>query len=91
MCLVSTDEDSSTLDMTFAWRGLVLMTEEVCPFMKFSRNSTCSVIRLCVTRLGIGQHLCQDPNKRDTKSCHRVMTSLGQHVLMLKTRTRLYL
>jgi hypothetical protein len=44
MCLVSTDEDSSTLNMTFTWRGLVLMMEEVCMAMKCSRNSTCSVI-----------------------------------------------
>ena len=48
MYLVSTDEDSSTLDMTFAWRGLVLMMEEVCPSRKFSRNVTCSVMVLCV-------------------------------------------
>jgi len=48
MCLVSTGENSSTLDMTFTWRGLVLMTEEVCLAMKCSRNSTCSVIDLCV-------------------------------------------
>jgi hypothetical protein len=50
MHLVSTDEDSSTLDMTFVWRGLVLMMEEVCLSMKFSMNSTCSVIGLCVKR-----------------------------------------
>jgi hypothetical protein len=48
--LVSTDEDSSTLDMTFTWRGLFLMTKEVCLAMKRSRNSTCSVIVLCVKR-----------------------------------------
>ena len=48
MWLVLTDEDSSTLDMTFALRGLVLMTEEVCLSIKFLRNSTCSVIGLCV-------------------------------------------
>ena len=48
MSLDSTNEDSSTLDMTFAWRSLVLMMEEVCLSMNFSRNSTCSVIDLCV-------------------------------------------
>ena len=48
MCLASTDEDSSTLDMTFAWTDLVLMTEEVCLSMNCSRNSTYSVIDLCV-------------------------------------------
>ena len=47
-CLNLTDEDSSTLDMTLAWRGLVLRTKEVCLSMKFSRNFTCSVIGLCV-------------------------------------------
>jgi hypothetical protein len=36
--------------MTFGLRGLVLMTEEVCMAMKCSRNSTCSVIVLCVNR-----------------------------------------
>jgi hypothetical protein len=36
--------------MTLAWRGLVLMTEEVCLSMKFSRNFTCSIIGLCVKR-----------------------------------------
>ena len=46
----STDEDTSTLDMTFAWRVLVLMTEEVCLSRKFSRNFTCSIIGLCVKR-----------------------------------------
>jgi hypothetical protein len=50
MHLVSKDEDSSTLDMTFVWRGLVLMTEEVRLSMKFSRNSICSIIGLCVKR-----------------------------------------
>ena len=48
--LDSTDEDSSTLNMTFAWRVLVLMTEEVCLSRKFSRNFTCAVIGLCVKR-----------------------------------------
>ena len=48
MWLVLTDEDSSTLDMTFALRGLVLMMEEAGLAMKCSRNSTCSVIVLCV-------------------------------------------
>ena len=43
-----TDEDSSTLDVTFAWRDLVLMMKEECFSMKCSRNSTCSVIVLCV-------------------------------------------
>ena len=42
------NEDSSTLDITFAQRGLVLMMEEVCLSMKFSRNFTCSIIVLCV-------------------------------------------
>ena len=50
MSLVSIDEDSSTLDMTLAWRGFVLMMEEVCLSIKFSRNFTCSVIGLCVKR-----------------------------------------
>ena len=50
MSLDSTNEDSSTLDMTLAWRGLVLMMEEVCLSIKFSRNFTCSVIGLCVKR-----------------------------------------
>jgi hypothetical protein len=36
--------------MTFVWRGLVLMMEEVCLAMKCSRNSTCSIIGLCVKR-----------------------------------------
>jgi hypothetical protein len=31
-CLVSTNEDSPTLDITFAWMGLVLMTKEACMF-----------------------------------------------------------
>ena len=44
------DEDSSTLDITFASRDLVLMMEEECLCMKHSRNSTCSVIVLCVKR-----------------------------------------
>ena len=48
MCLDLTDEDSSSLDMTLALWGLVLMMEEVCLSMKFSRNSTCSVIGLCM-------------------------------------------
>ena len=48
MGLDSTNEDSSTLDMTLAWRGFVLMTEEVCLSMKFSRNFTCSIMGLCV-------------------------------------------
>jgi hypothetical protein len=48
MGLDSTNEDSSTLDMTLPWRGLVIMTKEVCLFMKFSRNFTCFVIGLCV-------------------------------------------
>jgi hypothetical protein len=48
MCLVLTNEDSHTLNMTFAWRGLVLMTKEVCLAMKGLRNSTCSIIVLCV-------------------------------------------
>ena len=50
MCLVSTDEDSSTFDMTFSWTDLVPITEEVCLSMKFSRNFTCSIIGLCVKR-----------------------------------------
>ena len=50
MCLVLTNEDSPTLNMTFTWRGLVLMTEEVCLAIKCSRNSTCSVIDLCLKR-----------------------------------------
>ena len=50
MCLDSTNEDSSTLNVTFSWRGLVLMMEEVCLSMKFSRNFTCSIIGLCVKR-----------------------------------------
>ena len=48
MGLGLTNEDFSTLDMTLAWRGLVLMIEEVCLSMKFLRNFTCSVIGLCV-------------------------------------------
>jgi hypothetical protein len=48
MCLVSTDEDSPTLDMTVVWKGLVLMTKEVCLTIKLSRYSTCSIIVLCV-------------------------------------------
>ena len=48
MWLVLTDEDSSTLDMTLVWRGLVLMMEEACLAMKCSRNSTCSFMDLCV-------------------------------------------
>ena len=44
----STNEDSSTLNITFDWRGLVLMMEEVCLSMKFSRNFTCFIIGLCV-------------------------------------------
>ena len=43
-----TSEDSSTLDVTFAWRDLVLMMKEECFSMKCSRNSTCSIIVLCV-------------------------------------------
>ena len=50
MSLDSTNEDSSTLDMTFALRGLVLIMEEVCLAMKFLRNSTCFIIVLCVNR-----------------------------------------
>ena len=50
MGLDSADEVSSKLDMQFAWRGLVLMTEEVCLSMKCSRNVTCFVIGLCVKR-----------------------------------------
>ena len=50
MGLDSTNEDSSTLDMTLARRGLVLMMEEVCLSMKFSRHFTCSIIGLCVKR-----------------------------------------
>jgi hypothetical protein len=30
MGLASANEGSSKLDMAFAWRGLVLMTKEVC-------------------------------------------------------------
>ena len=48
--LDSSNEDSSTLDMAMAWRGFVLMMEEVCLSIKFSRNFTCSVIGLCVKR-----------------------------------------
>ena len=44
MGLDLTNEDSSTLNMTLARRGLVLMTEEACLSMKFLRNSTCSII-----------------------------------------------
>jgi hypothetical protein len=51
-----TNDDSPTLDMTFAWRGLVLIMEEVCLAMKCSRNSTCSVIVLCVN-LPPGSHV----------------------------------
>ena len=46
--LDSTGEDSSTLDITFAWRDLVLMMEEESLSIKSSKNSTCSVIVLCV-------------------------------------------
>ena len=46
----STSEDSLTLDVTFAWRDLVLMTQEECLSIKCSRNSTCFVIVLCVKR-----------------------------------------
>jgi hypothetical protein len=49
-CLDVTGEDISTLDITFAWRDLVLMTEEECLCKKWSRNYTCSVIVLCVKR-----------------------------------------
>ena len=49
MGLDSTNEDS-TLDMTLAWRGLIIMMEEVHLSMKFSMNFTCSVIGLCVKR-----------------------------------------
>ena len=82
MGLDSTNEDSSTLNMTLAWRGLVLMMEEVCLSMKFARNFTCSVIGLCVNDLrqsclGIGQLLCQYSHKSDAISRRRVKTSLG--------------
>ena len=50
MCLDSTNEDSSTLDMTFSWSHLVLMTEEVLLSRNFSRYLTCSVMGLCVNR-----------------------------------------
>ena len=50
MGLDLTNEDSSTLDMTLAWRSLVLMTKEVCLSLNFSRNFTCFVICLCVKR-----------------------------------------
>ena len=46
----STGEDSSTLDVTSAWRDLVLMMEEEILSMKCSRNFTCFVIVLCVKR-----------------------------------------
>jgi len=38
--LDSSNEDSSTLDMAMAWRGFVLMMEEVCLSIKFLRNFT---------------------------------------------------
>ena len=50
MSLDLTNTDSSTLDMTFAWKGLVLTMKEVCMAMKCSRNFICSVIVLCVKR-----------------------------------------
>ena len=48
MGLDSTNEDFSTLDITFTWRVLVFMTEEACLSRRFSRNFTCSIIGLCV-------------------------------------------
>ena len=79
MCLVSTDEDSSTLDMTFAWRGLVLMTEEVCLSMKFSRNSTCSIIGLCMKRPSAitSRHRSAPMSRPKQKRC-KIMPS-GKH------------
>jgi hypothetical protein len=82
MCLDSIDEDSSTLDMTFAWRVLVFMMEEVCLSRKFSRNFTCPVIGLCVKwpLTVMPRHRSTSMsihNKRVTTICYRVKTSLG--------------
>jgi hypothetical protein len=50
MGLDSADEESSKLNMTFTWRGLFLMMEEVCVSRKFSRNFTSSIKTFCVKR-----------------------------------------
>ena len=89
MGLGLTNEDFSTLDMTLAWRGLVLMMEEACLAMKCSRNSTCSIMVLCVNRppVVMSWHMSASisrPKQRDEAICHRVKTSLSRRVLTLK-------
>ena len=74
MWLVLTDEDSSTLDMTFALRGLVLMMEEAGLAMKCSRNSTCSVIGLCVKRPPVvtSRHRSASMSRLEQKRCNNM-------------------
>ena len=57
--------------MTFAWRGLVLMTEEVCLAMKCSRNSTCFIIVLCVNRPPVvtSRHRSASMSRPEQKRC----------------------
>ena len=90
-----TGEDSSTLNMTLAWRGLVLMMEEVCLSIKFLRNFTCSVIGLCVKRPPtiMSRHRSVSmsiPKERVTAICYQEETNLGRRVLTLKIRPRLH-
>jgi len=76
MGLDSTDEDSSMLDMTFAWRVLVFMMEEECLSRRFSRNFTCFVIGLCVKRppAVMSRHRSASMSRLEQKR-HKIMPS----------------